>query len=122
MWLFHPSLLISVNSIYCVRSWSLSSVASSPVDLAIPYVNPLASIFLTCSVYTVVAITVERYATIRQCHSRIFSTRALIFFVIFISVSYNFIKFFDHTVDIAANVALKGNVSLKPFGRIFFVL
>jgi len=113
--IFDSLFLIVASSIYLVRGWSLWS---SDFILAIPFVIPLAGIFLTCSVYTVVAITVERYATIRQIHSRIFSARVLVFFVIFISVSYNFIKFFDHTVEIVNDLDIEGNVTsfiqIKP--------
>ena len=41
--------------------------------LAVPYVIPLTNMAMTGSVYTVVAITVERYTTLKQIHKvRIF--------------------------------------------------
>ena len=89
---FDSSFLISANALFTLKCWS---PGSSLIIKAFPYVLPLAGMFLTGSVYTVVAITVERYASIRKCHSRIFSARVLIFFIIVISVSYNFIKFFE---------------------------
>jgi len=92
--IFDSLFLISYNIISTTDSWLLHS---SPVIPAVPYVKPLCYMFFTGSVYTVVALTVERYTTIRQWHSRIFSARILIFFVVFISVSYNFIRFFELT-------------------------
>ena len=89
---FDSSILISANALVTMSSWSPES---SLIIKATPYVLPLAGMFLTGSVYTVVAITVERYASIQKSHSRIFSARVLIFFIIVISVSYNFIKFFE---------------------------
>ena len=104
--------------------------------LAAPYIIPLTNMAMTggsdskileslmdfcflClgSVYTVVAITIERYTTLRQLHKvgglPGFMThmagfvlqcqlkgRCLIFSIIFFSVSYNFVKFFELTVDV----------------------
>jgi hypothetical protein len=51
------------------------------------------------SVYSVVAITIERYTTIRQINKDI-TGKFLISFIIFFSISYNIVKFFELTVDI----------------------
>jgi hypothetical protein len=53
----------------------------------------------TGSVYAVVAITIERYTTIRQINKDI-TGKFLISFIIFFSISYNIVKFFELTVDI----------------------
>jgi len=107
---FDSLFLISNNIIFTTHRWLLDS---SPIIPVIPYLLPLANIFLTCSVYTVVAITVERFATIRQSHSGIFSARALIFFVLFISVSYNFIKFFELTTEEANYLVWEDGVAMN---------
>ena len=120
---FDSSLVISLNALFTVDSWSSGS---SPIIQAIPYVLPLAAMFFTGSLYNVVAIAVERYATIRKYHSRIFSARVLNFFIIFISVSYNFISFselkaievnypvWDETYDVdASNETLKTYVHIE---------
>ena len=116
--------LISTNALFTGNSWS---PGSSLRIRAFPYAVPLAGMFFTGSVYTVVAISVERYASIQKCHSRIFSARVLIFFIIVISVSDNFIRFFElkavevnyhdasnETYDLdASNETFKTNVRLE---------
>ena len=109
--IFDSSFLIVATSIYLVKGWN---IWSSPYILAFPYVIPIAGIFLTCSVYTVVAITVERYATISQWQSRIFSARVLIFFTILISVSFNFIKFFHHVAEEVDDLEGVTSFTIKP--------
>ena len=52
--------------------------------------------------YAVVAITIERYTTIRQIN-KVITGRFLISFIIFFSISYNIVKFFELTVDIKVN-------------------
>ena len=70
------------------------------------------------SVYSVVAVTIERYTTLKdrgkvvsvfinlyiiRTHNRIFKSlwkgRALILFIVILSISYNFIKFFELIVQ-----------------------
>ena len=55
---------------------------------------------MTGSVYTVVAITIERYATLRQFRSRLLTTRFLIIFIIFFSVAFSISKFFELDAEI----------------------
>ena len=52
--------------------------------------------------YAVVAITIERYTTIRQIN-KVITGRFLISFIIFFSISYNIVKFFELNVDIKVN-------------------
>ena len=92
--------------------------------------------FFLCSgsVYTVVAITVERYTTLRQIHKvaglgilgvnltifllqRPLKGKFLIFFIIFFSVSYNFVKFFELTVDVT--VSAKYYIRCVPYITLF---
>ena len=74
-------------------------IQSNLYSLALPYLIPLSSMFFTGSVYTVVAITVERYATLRQWRSRFFTGRVLIIFIIIFSVCFNFVRFFELTTE-----------------------
>ena len=72
---------------------------NSSLLLATPYLYPLVHMAMSCSVYTVVAITVERYATIRQYRSKLFTARYLIIFIITFSICFNFIKFFELYIE-----------------------
>ena len=109
--------LVRLKSYYKAGYFSFQS---STQMLAAPYIIPLTNMAMTGSVYTVVAITVERYTTLRQInqvrwfdrimrHFNYFHLQPplkgkfLIFFIIFFSVSYNFVKFFELTVDIKVN-------------------
>lgn len=111
--IFDSLFLLLANSIYTASA--LLPNHSSPHPLAIPYLVPLASIALTGSVYTVVAITIERYATLRQWHNRLLSARFLIIFIILLSVSYNFIKFFELTAEVVEVQADNLEVSEDTF-------
>ena len=90
--IFDSLFLIFANGLFCARQLL---PYSSHYFLAIPFLMPLASIALTGSVYTVVAISVERYATLKQSHTKIFCAKYLIFFITLIAVMCNVTKFFE---------------------------
>ena len=83
---FDSAFLICANIIFAVP-YNQSEQFSYYYLLALPYLVSLASIAMTGSVYTVVAITIERYATLRQCNSRLLTARFLIIFIIFLFCS-----------------------------------
>ena len=67
---------------------------------AIPVLLPLTSVFLTGSVYSIVALSINLLATLKSCSNRIFDVRSLIILVFVITVAFNFIRFFElYTVD-----------------------
>ena len=63
----------------------------------LPYILPLVSISLTGSVYSVVAITVERFIIVKQFNTTLCRSKVLIPFIIILSISFNVVKFFEHT-------------------------
>jgi len=95
--MFDSLFLVLANYLYAVPK--IFPVQPNFHNLCIPYLVPFTNIFLTGSVYTVVAITVERYATLRQCRSRVFTARVLVILIIIFAVCYNFIKFFELTTE-----------------------
>jgi len=90
--------LIFANSMYAVSA-ALHPEESSLQIQAAPYVIPLTNIALTGSVYSVVAVTVERFTTLKQDNRRIWKGRILIIFIVVFSILYNVVKFFELTVQ-----------------------
>ena len=85
---FDSAFLICANIIFAVP-YIQPNQFSNFYLLALPYLVPLASMAMTGSVSTVVAITIERYATLRQCRSWLLTAGFLIIFIIFFSAAYN---------------------------------
>ena len=105
--IFDSLFLIFMNLTFTTISFSESH--TSHYFHACPYLLALSGMSLTGSVYSVLAITINRYTTIRQSHAKIFSAKVMIFFIIFISVSFNFIRFFLFTAE-----EVDGQILIKP--------
>merc|ERR1711915_118819 len=92
-------LLISLavfDSFFLIFSCCLFTPWIQPTKL-IPYILPLASISLTGSVYSVVAITVERFIVVKQFNTTLCRSKVLIPFIVLLAVSFNLVKFFELT-------------------------
>jgi len=94
---FDSIFLVLANTVYSYSAiiWPKQSTIQM---VSAPYIIPLTHMALTGSVYSVVAITVERFVTLRRISKPKYSGRLLILFIIFFSVLYNFIRFFEFTV------------------------
>ena len=62
---FDSLFLVCANSVYAVSAIMWPAQSSTQM-LAAPYIIPLTNMAMTGSVYTVVAITVKRYTTLKQ--------------------------------------------------------
>jgi len=91
---FDSLFLITSNSVFAVQAAIWPQQCYLHV-MAIPYLVPLTNIAMTGSVYTVVAISVERYTTIKQITKKPLEDKFLVCIIVFFSVAYNFVKFFE---------------------------
>lgn len=96
---FDSLFLVFVNSIFSVSALMLPEQSYIQMQ-ATPYLIPLASMALTGSVYSVLAITVERYISLNHINQRLWNGKFYICIIVLFSVTFNLVKFFDLTLEI----------------------
>jgi len=97
---FDSLFLIFANLVYSIAA--ILQPSQSKLQIwSIPYILPLTHMSLTGSVYSVVAVTVERYTTLKGINYKtVWKGRALIIFIVTFSILYNVIKFFELQVEV----------------------
>ena len=96
---FDSLFLVFVNSIFSVSALMLPEQSYIQMQ-ATPYLIPLASMALTGSVYSVLAITVERYISLNHINQRLWNGKFYICIIVLFSVTFNLVKFFELTLEI----------------------